>query len=34
LLERWVNWRDHGGDVETVVSKDDLCTHATIYWGH
>jgi hypothetical protein len=31
-LERWVNWRDHGGDVETVVSKDDLCTHATIYW--
>lgn len=27
-----MNWRDHGGDVETVVSKDDLCTHATIYW--
>jgi hypothetical protein len=29
LLERGVNWRDHGGDVETVLSKDDLCTHAT-----
>ncbi len=31
ILERWVNWSDNGGDVETVFSKDDLCTHATIY---
>ena len=32
ILERWVNWSDNGGDVETVFTKDDLCTHATIYW--
>ena len=32
ILERWVSWSDNGGDVETVFTKDDLCTHATIYW--
>ena len=31
IAEGWVNWSDHGGDVETVLSKNDLCTHATIY---
>jgi pimeloyl-ACP methyl ester carboxylesterase len=33
VLERWVSWSDNGGDVETVFSKDDLLTHATIYWA-
>ena len=33
LLERWVNWSDNGGDVETVFSKDDLLTHAMIFWA-
>ncbi|GAA2374040.1 epoxide hydrolase family protein [Dactylosporangium salmoneum] len=32
ILERWAAWSDHGGDLETVFSKDDLLTHATIYW--
>ncbi|HTJ32305.1 MAG TPA: epoxide hydrolase [Dactylosporangium sp.] len=32
ILERWAAWSDNGGDVETVFSKDDLLTHATIYW--
>jgi hypothetical protein len=33
VLERWVNWSDNGGDVETVFTKDDLCTRATIFWA-
>ena len=33
MLERWTNWSDNHGDVETVFSKDDLLTHATIYWA-
>jgi microsomal epoxide hydrolase len=32
ILERWVNWSDNGGDVESVFSKDDLLTHAMIFW--
>ena len=32
LLERWMKWSDNGGDVYTVFSRDDLLTHATIYW--
>ncbi|MBG0823566.1 epoxide hydrolase [Planomonospora sp. ID91781] len=32
ILERWVNWSDNHGDVETVFSKDDLLTHAMIFW--
>ncbi|RAJ58949.1 epoxide hydrolase-like protein [Streptomyces sp. Amel2xB2] len=32
LLERWSAWSDNGGDVESVFTKDDLLTHATIYW--
>jgi len=32
MLERWVKWSDNNGDVENVFSKDDLLTHATIYW--
>lgn len=33
MLERWANWSDNGGDVERVFTKDDLLTHATIYWA-
>ncbi|MEQ0558719.1 epoxide hydrolase family protein [Amycolatopsis sp. NEAU-NG30] len=32
ILERWVNWSDNGGDVESVFGKDDLLTHAMIFW--
>lgn len=32
LRERWNAWSDNGGDVESVFTKDDLLTHATIYW--
>jgi hypothetical protein len=33
MLERWTNWSDNHGDVETVFTRDDLLTHATIYWA-
>lgn len=33
LLERWDKWSDDGGDVESVFSKDELLTHATIFWA-
>jgi len=32
ILERWVNWSDNHGNVENVFTKDDILTHATIYW--
>ncbi len=32
LLERWMKWSDNGGDIYTVFTRDDLLTHATIYW--
>ncbi|CCH30075.1 epoxide hydrolase [Actinosynnema sp. NPDC047251] len=32
ILERWIKWSDCGGDVESVFSKDDLLTHAMIFW--
>ncbi|MEU4389901.1 epoxide hydrolase family protein [Kribbella sp. NPDC023855] len=32
ILQRWRSWSDNGGDLETVFSKDDLLTHAMIYW--
>jgi pimeloyl-ACP methyl ester carboxylesterase len=32
ILERWVRWSDNKGNIENVFSKDDLLTHATIYW--
>ncbi|SER75927.1 epoxide hydrolase family protein [Lentzea albida] len=31
LLERWNAWSD--GDLESVFTRDDLLTHATIYWA-
>ncbi|WP_438492634.1 epoxide hydrolase family protein [Paenibacillus sp. IHBB 3054] len=32
ILERWARWSDNKGNVENVFSKDDILTHATIYW--
>lgn len=32
ILERWANWSDNDGHVEHVFSKDDLLTHAMIFW--
>ena len=32
ILQRWRSWSDNGGDLETVFSKDELLTHAMIYW--
>ncbi|MGI5241547.1 epoxide hydrolase family protein [Dactylosporangium sp. CA-139066] len=33
ILERWAAWSDSRGDIETVFTKDELLTHATIYWA-
>ncbi|WP_233525856.1 epoxide hydrolase family protein [Actinomadura spongiicola] len=32
ILQRWVSWSDNDGDIESVFSKDDLLTHAMIFW--
>jgi len=32
ILERWASWSDNDGNVENTFSKDDLLTHATIFW--
>lgn len=32
ILERRRNWSDCGGDVESVFSRDALCTLFTLYW--
>nr|WP_238362909.1 hypothetical protein [Actinopolymorpha pittospori] len=32
ILQRWVSWSDNGGDIERVFSRDDLLTHAMIFW--
>jgi len=32
ILERWVRWSDNKGNVESVFSKDEILTHATIFW--
>ncbi|MBO1416065.1 epoxide hydrolase family protein [Streptomyces sp. FH025] len=34
LLARWDGWSEHDGDVEKVFSRDDLLTHATVYWAN
>jgi microsomal epoxide hydrolase len=33
ILQRWMSWSDNGGDIESVFSKDELLTHATIFWA-
>jgi pimeloyl-ACP methyl ester carboxylesterase len=32
LLQRWTAWSDNNGNVENVFTRDELLTHATIYW--
>ncbi|ATB39487.1 epoxide hydratase [Cystobacter fuscus] len=32
LLKRWHSWSDHHVDLEDRFSKDEVLTHATIYW--
>ena len=32
ILQRWTRWSDDGGDIETVFGRDDLLTHAMIFW--
>lgn len=34
ILERWIKWSDNKGDIESVFTKDDLLTHATIFWAN
>ncbi|MCC3371840.1 epoxide hydrolase family protein [Cohnella sp. REN36] len=34
ILERWASWSNHDGNLEQVFSKDDLLTHATIFWAN
>ncbi|MFX0575385.1 epoxide hydrolase family protein [Nocardia nepalensis] len=33
ILQRWMRWSDDGGDIETVFPRDDLLTHAMIFWA-
>jgi pimeloyl-ACP methyl ester carboxylesterase len=32
IIEKFRNWSDCGGDVETRFSKDELLTNVTLYW--
>ncbi|WP_051022112.1 epoxide hydrolase family protein [Nocardia pneumoniae] len=32
ILQRWASWSASGGDLESVFTKDDLLTHAMIFW--
>ncbi|GAC67296.1 epoxide hydrolase family protein [Gordonia soli] len=32
ILERWIKWSDNRGDLFSVFTRDELLTHATIYW--
>ena len=32
IVEKWYGWADHDGDVETVITKDELLTNVMIYW--
>lgn len=34
ILKRWMKWSDNKGELESVFSKDDLLTHATIFWAN
>ncbi|CAM4387164.1 pimeloyl-ACP methyl ester carboxylesterase [Paenibacillus endophyticus] len=34
ILERWTRWSDNKGNVENVFTKDDILTHATIFWAN
>jgi epoxide hydrolase len=32
IIEKWFAWADHDGDLENVVTKDELLTNIMIYW--
>ncbi|HXD17227.1 MAG TPA: epoxide hydrolase [Vicinamibacterales bacterium] len=32
IVEKWYGWADHDGDLEKVVTKDELLTNVMIYW--
>jgi microsomal epoxide hydrolase len=32
IVEKWREWSDCGGDVESAFTKDELLVNATIYW--
>ncbi|ALG08217.1 epoxide hydrolase family protein [Kibdelosporangium phytohabitans] len=32
ILDRWTHWSDNHGDIESVFTKDELLTHAMIFW--
>ena len=32
IVEKWYGWSDHDGDLDKVLSKDDLLTNIMIYW--
>ncbi|MGO4547973.1 epoxide hydrolase family protein [Paenibacillus sp. 2TAB23] len=34
ILERWTRWSDNKGNIEDVFTKDDILTHATIFWAN
>ncbi|AIQ65664.1 epoxide hydrolase [Paenibacillus stellifer] len=34
ILERWTRWSDNKGNIENVFSKDDILTHAMIFWAN
>jgi pimeloyl-ACP methyl ester carboxylesterase len=32
ILEKFWSWTDSGGDIESVISKDEMLTNITLYW--
>jgi pimeloyl-ACP methyl ester carboxylesterase len=32
IIEKWYDWSDHDGDLEKVLTKDELLTNIMIYW--
>jgi pimeloyl-ACP methyl ester carboxylesterase len=32
IVEKWYGWADHDGDLEKVITKDELLTNVMIYW--
>jgi pimeloyl-ACP methyl ester carboxylesterase len=32
IVEKWYGWADHDGDLEKVITKDELLTNIMMYW--
>ncbi len=32
ILEKFYSWSDHNGDLESIISKDELLATITLYW--